>query len=209
MFFYSFLSQVWSYWTNDPRISGESSFEKEFKVKASLFRQKLSNHNFEIVILFSIAKRYNNDVVGHNMTLPKPLEEGPYVTKFAHCLHIVFVIDKPTDIFQGNGDFLGMDFLREEFSIGMEVSRFEISRGSFTRGNLPEFVLEIYFIYLTFSLATPFYIGDALETLPGGEILSRVRIFWGIFTGKISQGEILHEKISIWEGGRVGLWEMG
>ena len=103
------------------------------------------------------------------MTFPKPLEEGPYVTKFAHCLHIVFVIDKPTDIFQGKGDFLLMDFLREEFSIGMEVSRFEISRESFTRGNLPEFVLEIYFIYLTFSLTTPFYIGDALETSPGGK----------------------------------------
>ena len=62
------------------------------------FSPKLSNKNFEIAILFSIVDRSNNIVM-----------------QFAHCLRMVFIIGKDTDISQGGGeDFvLGMDFHRE------------------------------------------------------------------------------------------------
>ena len=53
----------------------------------------------EIAILFSIVGKPNNYVSGR-LNPPQSLGEGLQVTNFDHCLHILMVIGKCTDVFR-------------------------------------------------------------------------------------------------------------
>jgi len=55
------------------------------------------------------------------------------------------------------GGGLGRIFYGEDFPLGGKFSVLKFPRNILHRRNLPEFVCEIPFISLTFSLATPFY----------------------------------------------------
>ena len=57
--------------------------------------------NFEIAILFNIVENHNDNVFGLRLTPPKFPGEGLQVKKFDQCLHMVMVIEKCTDVFQG------------------------------------------------------------------------------------------------------------
>ena len=77
------------------------------------------------------------------------------VTICKHCLHIVFVIGKRTEIFLGRGYFLGINFLREEFPIGMKISGVELSRKNFKREEFARIFIQKFFYLFYFVVGDP------------------------------------------------------
>ena len=72
----------------------------------------------------------------------------------------------------GGEDFLGVDFLRGEFLIGMEVSECELSRGKYYREGESTRIYAKHSFYLFYFLV--------------GNPILRVEILWGIIQGKFS-----------------------
>ena len=65
----------------------------------SKFCQNWSDQSLEIVILFSIVKRYNTFANGDDMIPTFPRQRVVSKKKNVHCVYIVFVIEKHNDIF--------------------------------------------------------------------------------------------------------------
>jgi hypothetical protein len=79
--------------------------------------------------------------------------------KYIHCLRIVFVIGKFTDIFffGGGGDFmLGRIYYGEKFSWGGNFPGLIFPGEILLREDLQEFLYEILLICLTFCFSTKF-----------------------------------------------------
>jgi hypothetical protein len=86
------------------------------------------------------------------------------------------------------------DFLRGKFSMGSKVFGAELSRGNFTRGNSPEFLQEILFICLNFSLATPFYMWRCCGRIDREKFSTLIELF-GFFP---VEGDFLHGRNPPW-----------
>ena len=87
---------------SDPKIGGQLAPPPHFSIfsHAHFFLKPLGQ-NFEIAILFSIVEKSDKYVFEDDLIPQRPPEEVLQVVNFAHCLHIVLVIGKYTDVFRG------------------------------------------------------------------------------------------------------------
>ena len=97
--------------------------------------------------------------------------------KFAHCLSIVVVIGKYTDIFRGWGIVLGLDFYGRILTREVSGGTGEFSRKNLHWGDLIELLYEFIFNCITISLPN-FSHGDAPREIIQGVFF---RVF---FSGK-------------------------
>ena len=65
------------------------------------FFPKSPDQNSKIAILFTVVQKFNNYVFRDDLIPQSPRGEELRVTNFDHCLHIVRVIGKYTDVFRG------------------------------------------------------------------------------------------------------------
>ena len=94
-----------------------------------------------------------------------------------------------------------------EFSMGREVFEKELSKGKYRRGNLPEFLYKILFIWFTFSASLVLHVEIFQENYPGkffkGVAMGDLSMGWGIFHGRYSPwGSFTRTdlKLKHWEG---------
>ena len=104
--------------------------------------------------------------------------------KFAHCLHIVLVIGKYTDIFKGRKKiFWGWIFYGENFSLGWKFLGVNFSGEILHGENLPEFVYRMFVICLFSRCWSHCTCRDTLRELSGGSFQrswnSLGIFFWG------------------------------
>ena len=119
------------------------------------------------------------------MMIPQNHPLWPQVIKFTHCVHIVFVTGKYTDIFQEREDiFCRWIFCGENFPLGWKFPGLSFPGEILHGGNSPEFAYEDRLICLTFSLATPFYLWRCFGGIVPGKFSAELEFSRGFWRGR-------------------------